>query len=220
MTTQTFSTGALRIKPEHVFLAMGYKSSREVDEYTRQQTEALLNEAAGKLHPSACVETRNGTVEKGNLILGEQLFHPGETITGQLENASLFHVFIATVGKEFETWEKQEDDPLRSYIADAIGSCVAERCVTELHRRIRQQLPRNWGKTLHFSPGHCHWDVAEQQQLFNLFPASFNLVTLTDSFLMFPVKSVSGVIGTGENVTVKSTPCQLCLKKDCFRRLS
>ncbi|MCK7538940.1 MAG: hypothetical protein MZV63_52410 [Marinilabiliales bacterium] len=46
--------------------------------------------------------------------------------------------------------------------------------------------------TNRFSPGYCGWDVAEQHKLFSFFKDNFCGITLTESALMNPVKSVSG----------------------------
>jgi hypothetical protein len=43
-------------------------------------------------------------------------------------------------------------------------------------------------------------------------------VTLTDSSLMLPIKSVSGVIGVGPDVKKMDYTCGLCSFADCFRR--
>ena len=43
-------------------------------------------------------------------------------------------------------------------------------------------------------------------------------VRLNESALMWPVKSVSGIIGLGENVSYHDYACRLCQLTHCFRR--
>lgn len=74
------------------------------------------------------------------------------------------------------------------------------------------------GITNRFSPGYCHWNVSDQHKLFSLFDEAPRGVTLTDSALMNPVKSISGVIGICENVKYKDYHCRLCKSKDCTYR--
>ena len=45
-------------------------------------------------------------------------------------------------------------------------------------------------------------------------------VRLTDSSLMVPIKSVSGIIGIGEKVRKLDYTCGLCDSKKCFKRLN
>jgi hypothetical protein len=45
-------------------------------------------------------------------------------------------------------------------------------------------------------------------------------VRLTDSSLMVPIKSVSGIIGIGEKVRKLDYTCGLCDFKQCYKRKS
>jgi len=67
-----------------------------------------------------------------------------------------------------------------------------------------------------FSPGYCSWDVAEQHKLFSFFPTNFCGITLSDSSLMKPVKSVSGIIGIGSDLNRKVHHCLICNDKTCM----
>lgn len=50
-------------------------------------------------------------------------------------------------------------------------------------------------------------------------PAGVCDVTLTESCLMYPIKSVSGLIGFGEQVKNKVHECDLCDKRaECLQR--
>ncbi|NSW95142.1 MAG: methionine synthase, partial [Bacteroidales bacterium] len=74
--------------------------------------------------------------------------------------------------------------------------------------------------TNRFSPGYCGWDVAEQHKLFSLLPGNFCKIRLTESALMDPIKSVSGIIGAGLHVKRRPYTCNFCDMKDCiYRRL-
>jgi hypothetical protein len=74
--------------------------------------------------------------------------------------------------------------------------------------------------TNRYSPGYCGWDVAEQHKLFRLVPGNFCGIRLTESALMDPIKSISGIIGIGENVKFNKYTCNLCDFKNCRYRNS
>ena len=101
-------------------------------------------------------------------------------------------------------------------MADAIGSVIAEACVTEVIKRLEKQIPLR--HTYPYSPGYCGWNVKEQAALFQLLPENPCGVKLTDSCLMLPVKSVSGVIGLGDEVENKPYGCAICMNKNCYKR--
>ena len=71
------------------------------------------------------------------------------------------------------------------------------------------------GPTSHMAPGSLEdWPIGEQSPLFSLFGDVESLigVTLKDSFLMVPIKSVSGILFPTE---VKFESCQLCPREGC-----
>ena len=68
-----------------------------------------------------------------------------------------------------------------------------------------------------YSPGYCGWKVSDQQILFSLLPNQPCGVSLTASSLMCPIKSVSGVVGIGRQMTRQKYGCELCGKKDCYK---
>ena len=72
--------------------------------------------------------------------------------------------------------------------------------------------------TNRYSPGYCGWQVAEQHKLFQLIPDNYCGIRLTESALMDPVKSVSGIIGIGENVKINPYTCRMCDMPDCVYR--
>jgi hypothetical protein len=60
--------------------------------------------------------------------------------------------------------------------------------------------------------------VADQHKLFSFFPANCCGISLTDSALMHPIKSVSGIIGLGKEVKFREYTCDLCSQVECFHR--
>ena len=110
-------------------------------------------------------------------------------------------------------------DLLKGYVYDVIGSEVVEAAADMMQEELRKSMAAS-GKeiTNRFSPGYCGWDVAEQHKLFSFFKDNFCGITLTESALMNPVKSVSGLIGIGRNVRFTPYQCKLCEDKNCIYR--
>jgi hypothetical protein len=111
-------------------------------------------------------------------------------------------------------------DMLRAFMADALGSVMAERCADAMERSLQESIDKlSWHRTNRFSPGYCGWHVSGQHVLFPFFgsPNACD-VTLNESALMTPIKSVSGVIGLGSHVRRLDYSCGLCDMKDCFKR--
>ena len=69
-----------------------------------------------------------------------------------------------------------------------------------------------------YSPGYCDWNVSEQQLFFSMLPVGFCGVTLTDSCMMLPIKSVSSLLAVGKNTEKKPYGCAICQNKSCIKR--
>ena len=146
----------------------------------------------------------------------------GGIVARQLRGGEAFAIFICTAGEEYQRYIDrltEEGDMVRVFIANALGSVIAEKTADYMERVIQEQIDKlGWHRTNRFSPGYCGWHVSEQQKLFPLFRGATAGVRLTDSSLMMPIKSVSGVIGLGHNVRYLEYSCGLCDYKDCYKR--
>ena len=218
MFEKRLSLENLHIRPEEVYRQMGY-GKETPDERTAAEVKRLFASATQIAVPRYCYMVMDGTLEKDLLLMGEHEFHLGSIIMRQLTGATHFAVFLATAGTEYEEWRKR-DDLLESFIADALGSVVAERGVDEMEKALQTSIDKlGWKRTNRFSPGYCEWATAEQRKLVPLLgnpnPCG---VLLTESALMWPVKSVSGIVGLGEDVSYHDYSCQLCQHTHCFRR--
>lgn len=148
------------------------------------------------------------------------LFTTGEMITPAFDGATHCAVFAATIGKGVEDESSRlsaEGSILQSYFADVFGSSSAERAAEFIHERVREfAVSEGIGAGNRYSPGYCGWDVSAQKDIFSLLPEGFCGITLTDSSMMLPVKSVSGIIPLGAGVFHKPYSCAVCTRKGCL----
>ena len=211
MTEKTLSFEELGITPADVYEQMGYHDAQP-DKATQQETAMILKEVSQWLRPrfSYFVVNKQPDFEMGNIILR------------QLRGSEAFALFICTSGLEFETYQhrlKEQGDMVRVFIADALGSVIAEKCADQMEKALQESIDKlGWMHTNRFSPGYCGWHVSQQQLLFPLFQGHTCGVKLTDSSLMVPIKSVSGIIGLGEKVRKLEYTCGLCDFKQCYKR--
>ena len=211
MTEKTLSFEELGITAADVYEQMGYHDAQP-DKATQQETAMILKEVSQWLRPrfSYFVVNKQPDFEMGNIILR------------QLRGSEAFALFICTSGLEFEAYQqrlKEQGDMVRVFIADALGSVIAEKCADQMEKALQESIDKlGWKHTNRFSPGYCGWHVSQQQLLFPLFQGHTCGVTLTDSSLMLPIKSVSGIIGLGKDVRHLDYTCGLCDFKQCYKR--
>ena len=211
MTEKTLSFEELGITAADVYEQMGYHDAQP-DKATQQETAMILKEVSQWLRPqfSYFVVNKQPDFKMGNIILR------------QLRGSEAFALFVCTSGLEFEAYQhrlKEQGDMVRVFIADALGSVIAEKCADQMEKALQESIDKlGWKHTNRFSPGYCGWHVSQQQLLFPLFQGHTCGVKLTDSSLMIPIKSVSGIIGLGEKVRKLEYTCGLCDFKQCYKR--
>ena len=122
-----------------------------------------------------------------------------------LRNADKAVLFMATLGETTENRIQQLleiKDITRSMILDASASETADAVADLLHRIIIKQEARNAGYTItaRFSPGYGDWPIYVQAELLKICEGGRIGISLNDSFLMHPRKSVSAVFGLEKEV--------------------
>ena len=81
-------------------------------------------------------------------------------------------------------------------IVQAAGAAFMERWMDETEECIRAELAPGESMMTRYSPGYGDWPLEAQRRLLELLDTPRAIgVSLTDSLLMVPSKSVSAVIG-------------------------
>lgn len=224
MLEKELSFADLSVPLSELYEAMGYADAVP-DEAVEKEVRGVLGRVEAVTSPRFCFFISGGELDesKDSLSVGDTCFSIGKIITRQLRGSESFAFFAATAGTGFERFQhtlQQEGDMVKVYIADAIGSVIAEKTADCMEIALDEYIrDRGWRHTNRFSPGYCGWHVSEQKKLFPLFPSAEPCgIRLTDSSLMLPIKSVSGVIGLGDGVRKLEYTCGLCTYDKCYRR--
>ena len=189
----------------------------------------LINEITEELLPLGDIRAEYRIFKEISLIHEEKslqvegvVFNIKPIIYRQIKEAEEAALFISTAGPvigEKSRNSMKSGDLLKGYVYDVIGSEVVEAAADMMQEELRKSMAApGKGITNRFSPGYCGWDVAEQHKLFSFFKDNFCGITLTESALMNPIKSVSGLIGIGELVRYAPYQCHLCDDKNCIYR--
>ena len=216
--------GDIKVDKNEIELSLGYP-----DGLMPEQFHDIVDEIVEQL-PNNCnlkagyriIDVNKPTDISDGLIIGDVFFRTDKIVTGKLKKSEKAAIFVCTIGPAMETWSKQlmkAGDPSTSYFVDTVASVTAEATANLLHDHIGNKM-RTLGMnfTNRYSPGYCNWSVSEQHLLFSLLPQNFCGIMLTDSALMIPIKSVSGIIGVGKDVRWQNYLCDSCGVKDCTYR--
>ncbi len=147
------------------------------------------------------------TVEFGNVVFTSRV------LAVNLDGVHRVFPFIATCGGELDDIPDVAGDPLREYWLDELRVLALRAASARVRDWIEEK--HRPGKLSSMSPGSLKdWPITQQRQLFSVFgdvEAEIG-VQLTDSFLMLPMKSVSGVYFPTEH---SFASCQLCPREGC-----
>jgi len=157
-----------------------------------------------------------------SVLVDSQSFNVKKVVFQQMRKVESIALFACTAGNEIIDRSRElmkEGELLKGYVYDVFGSLVVEEAMDRVQNTLASKMQEEGLKiTNRYSPGYCGWDVSEQKKLFSLLPKNFCGIELTDSCLMNPIKSVSGIIGIGGSVKFNEYTCNLCDEEDCLYR--
>lgn len=180
------------------------------------EIEDLISEARDIARPKAIYKlvSVQGKGEDQVLLDGKTFFSRILCINlGEVHRAFLY---VVTCGIELHEWVKAIEDPFTGYLADSITLFA----LIEAQNHMFSHLTEHYGvtKTATMNPGSLEdWPIQGQIPLFELLgdPRNAIGVYLTESLLMIPRQSVSGILFETEKDFVN---CQLCPRENCPNR--
>jgi hypothetical protein len=217
-----FTFEELNILPEDLSELLGFEDKTVPEPFPEIIQQALTDshqfcniKGGYKIFNKTKINLNESTIQIEN-----EIFSPSKIVTTQLKNSTATALYICTAGEEISNQSKEISnmgDPILGYIFDIIGSVAVEKATDKIQEKLKEELLKS-GLTIsdRYSPGYCDWSVAEQQKLFQLMPENFCGVTLSNTSLMNPIKSVSGIIGIGSNLEQKGYQCRWCTDKNCI----
>lgn len=142
-----------------------------------------------------------------------------------LAGTDSFVLFAATVGVGLDrlVFRYSKISPARSLLLSAIGAERIEALCNAFNQELTAEKKAQGLFTRpRFSPGYGDLSLELQKEIVSVLDCNRKIgLSLNDSLLMSPVKSVTAIIGTG-TCDIKKTgqSCQACRKTDCeFRRI-
>jgi len=141
-----------------------------------------------------------------------------------LKDCSSFVLFAATIGIELDRLISRYGriSPSKALMMQAIGAERIESLCDAFNNMIADEA-RKAGKSTpqRFSPGYGDFPIDAQKDFFRVLDPYRKIgLSLNESLLMSPTKSVTAIIGISDKeVKTAKTDCGLCNKTDCtFRR--
>lgn len=185
----------------------------ETSEALSTLLEECLTECKSDFSPRVCFRL----LEREEFF---ELFDKEQTsrlLQNRLQGCTHALIFAATVGLGIDRRivKYASVSPAKALLFQAIG---AER-IESLCEVFCQEVSQGYGKTTaRFSAGYGDFPLTTQSRFFELLDCERAIgLTLTDSLLMTPTKSVTAVVGLGNHT--QENGCSACTKEGCeFRK--
>ncbi len=216
------SSTEIEIELEQVILSMGY-SVESIPNGLEAMLKTLYPQFLKVISPECgfILPANNKTKFVGSgIVLGDIEFNTGKKIASRLKDIERSVLFLVTIGNGIDSWIQKlvdEDDIHSAYLVDVIASEYIEKLSEWTEAKIKSIVGNGFGYSNRYGPGYCDWDLAEQDKLFSFLPKDFCGVTLSESSMMKPRKSLSGIIGYGEKLKPLELPCNVCTDFMCHR---
>lgn len=220
----TYQFSDLNIGSDQVEKIIGYVPGTAPEPIPELISSALKSSEEYAEIRGVYLTTTDCTVIKSKALIeaNGDFFQTGKIVTNYISKADQFVFFIMTAGKGIELQAQKYlsgSDPLLGYIYDVIGSMTVETSVEKMLKEIEETITQDGLMISNpYSPGYCGWPVSDQQKFFALFNDNTCGITLSDTCLMNPIKSISGIIGVGKNIKKQPYSCEICDLKNCLYR--
>ena len=125
---------------------------------------------------------------------------PGTTLLRHLEGCSEAYLACGTLGPGLDALQRRVSvtSGADALIVQAIGAALIERYMDGVEDEIRAELAPGEALLSRYSPGYGDFPLEAQRPILSILDTPRKIgVSLIDSLLMVPSKSVSAVIGVG-----------------------
>jgi hypothetical protein len=184
-TEKAIEIGKLLLKPSVLY------EEYPVKKYTHERLELVTTpENNGKMHLS------------------------GPLIAQHLARAQEIVIMVCTIGSELDDRVSTlfKIDPITAVALDGVGSAAVEILAIQACNYFEERAKNQGLKTsMPLNPGMVGWPVEEgQPQIFTLVESELIDVSLTESCMMVPNKSLSMVLGLGKDMSAIGSSCDYC----------
>lgn len=163
----------------------------------------------------------NGIELEGGVVLS------GRSIPSYMKGAHSVCIFLVTIGRRLEDTASllmNEGDHLNGYLIDRIASFAVESLAEKFEQGVREyRKNKDESVSMRLSPGYCDWPIEEQFTLAKILDFSKAGVSLTETIMMIPKKSISAMVAIGHKGLFKEkiSQCSICDKNEScdYRRI-
>ena len=208
----------LEIPKPLVIKYLGY-GKNAVNDILNSEIDACISEMTDAIDFRACY-TISPLAANDNTIEFSSFKVESQKLFANLKGCSFAIVFVATVGINADRLIQKYAavSQTKAFVLNAVGTAAIEAFCNYLESYFTDEY-KNETKFLRprFSPGYGDFSIKYQTNILQLCQSYRKIgVSLTESLMMIPTKSVSAVIGvSNKNFKICKNKCDDCTQKHC-----
>jgi hypothetical protein len=178
--------------------------------------QALLEKAEPLITAKAVYRAGYIDAKRDDGVSVEGIDLRSRVLRKNLDKVERVFPYVLTIGDKLEESARKHQDMLDRYYLDTIANVALTQARKYLEGRLRSRYALEG--ISYMSPGSLEdWPIEEQRPLFTILGDVERAigVTLSDSLLMVPSKSLSGIYFP---TAVRFFSCQLCPRENCPSR--
>lgn len=156
--------------------------------------------------------------ENGILLSGTNLLLTGEAVKEHLRGCHSAIIMAVTLSGYADNYIRRAEisDMAQALIADCLCTAAVEQVCDIAEAEITASLPENSHTTWRFSPGYGDLPLEIQPNLLRVLNAEKLIgLTINDSLIMLPRKSVTALIGISDKpIENRRRGCAICNMRD------
>ncbi|MBQ9605499.1 MAG: hypothetical protein IJR45_08815 [Firmicutes bacterium] len=162
--------------------------------------------------------------ENGILLSGTNLLLTGSSVKEHLQGCHSAAAMAVTLSAHADNYIRRAEisDMAQALIADCLCTAAVEQVCDIVEKEIISSLPENTYATWRFSPGYGDLPLEIQPTLLRVLNTEKIIgLTINDSLIMLPRKSVTAIIGISDKpIEQKRRGCAVCnMRESCnFRK--
>ena len=208
----------MQVNRKEILRYLGYRG-KPADKKVLSLVESCLSELERTAQPKSTCAWYDAAVQ-GEEVSFAGLCIRSEKLAAHLRGCSRAVVFAATLGTGVDRLMARYEriDMSRAVVMQASAAALIEAyCNERCEQLAREAAVQGYFLRPRFSPGYADFSIQYQRELLRLLDAAKTIgLSMTESCMLVPVKSVTAVIGlTREKSLCAQHKCAVCDKKDC-----
>ena len=196
-----------------ILRSLGMPSVHRFAEPIQDLLEKTKDIAAPKAFYMECPIEKH--TEKMVCAGGQRFYSDG--LAQNTKHSAKIYPFLCTCGRELADFAEGLSDFSEVFAFDAIMDFYRKLMLFQLKEQLRKELPMGMVPRMDYPGDLWGWEVRDLKKLFALYGSAADEigVSLSEYYLMTPLKTIAGV-AYGEKETTKE--CALCSLEGCSRR--